>query len=763
MNRFATGFIATVITVFAALSVFAQKQVDKPKPRTVPALRMSAAAPVSVLQYVPDDVVIVGAIQPARVINSKGLQGLFAAAKGQDVLEELLQQGLKQTGFNPADVEEIALILDAQTVEHVAKKAKEQAHDGTHLNNLKQVGLAMHNFHDVNRSFPDDDGIDDGNKGNLSWRVHILPYLEQAALYNQFHLDEAWDSDHNKTLIGKMPDVFVSPGAEDPGTTTMHVLTGTGMPFSGDEAVPIAQIHDGTSNTIMTVIAGSDKAEIWTKPGGLEIEVDDPVASLGKTGDRFATVFMDGSARFLNSDMNPVDLLHLMQHQDGQAVNSINEPDGPGVQPSIAVRCSAAIDQQTVLQKLFPFAEVDRSVMIEGRATNSFRGMFVAFPNPQTMLVGSETSLKAMLGKRTQSGETKAQFEKLYPANDIALAANMEPLQEHLQKMTVGIPMAGLVQNLKQVHLTIDFSSPGESLNHADLVMGDEQSAQQLAAMATGLYQMQKAQVMAFASAENSPVSAELSDILATMMDSTVIKADGLNVVVDTPKPENAGEFLKQLEPAFAELLKGVRAGREVANRSQKLNQLKQLALSLHNYYDVYNGLPSFNTGRSDGGTNKGLSWRVHVLPYLDESALYSEFHLDEPWDSEHNKTLIERMPHIFACEGVDKPGYTAYHVFTGSETPMGGEKPLAFRDITDGLSNTIMVVQAGPDTADVWTKPSGLEFDAEDPKKSLGKIGEQFMVVLCDGSARFISRNIDNETLSNLIQHADGNPIGDF
>jgi hypothetical protein len=401
---------------------------------------------------------------------------------------------------------------------------------------------------------------------------------------------------------------------------------------------------------------------------------------------------------------------------------------------------------------------------IEGREARSLPGgLLVVFPNPQTMLIGSETPLKKMLGKRLQSGETKTKFEAMYPANDAAVAADLEPLAESLPQLTARIPMAGIIQSLRQVRVSIDLTGSQKSLTHIELTMENAGSAQQLAAFATGLYQMQKAEVLAVASADNSPISAEASEALGAMLDSTVIKADGVHVLVDTPRPENSAEFLKQLEPAFAEILKGIRSGREVATRSQKTNQLKQLGLAFHNYHDVYSGLPSFNKGRPGQGENKGLSWRVYILPFVGGAALYNKFHLDEAWDSEHNKTLIEQMPQIYATDGVEKPGHTVFHVLTGEKTPLGGEEPISFRDITDGLSNTIMVVQAGPDTAEVWTKPTGLKFDPANPKKVLGQIGEQFLVLLCDGSVRVIRRDIDEETLSRLIQHADGDPIGDF
>lgn len=148
------------------------------------------------------------------------------------------------------------------------------------------------------------------------------------------------------------------------------------------------------------------------------------------------------------------------------------------------------------------------------------------------------------------------------------------------------------------------------------------------------------------------------------------------------------------------------------------------------------------------------------MLPYLEQGNLYQQFHLDEDWDSEHNMALVEKMPDIFKCPGVEKPGNTSYHVFLGEETPFGADEPRGIRNILDGTSNTIMIVQAGSDTADVWTKPSGLEYDPEEPRKCLGNIGERFLIMLCDGASRFISSDVENETLLRMIECADGQPV---
>ena len=81
-------------------------------------------------------------------------------------------------------------------------------------------------------------------------------------------------------------------------------------------------------------------------------------------------------------------------------------------------------------------------------------------------------------------------------------------------------------------------------------------------------------------------------------------------------------------------------------------------------------------------------------------------------------------------------------------------------RDITDGTSNTIMAVVAGPETAVPWTKPGGLELDEENPIAALGTIGDSFPAALLDGSTRQIAKFIDLKVLALLIQHQDGQPV---
>lgn len=174
-------------------------------------------------------------------------------------------------------------------------------------NNLKQLMLALHNYHDVNGRFPADVRDKDG-KPLLSWRVQILPYIEQEALYKEFKLDEPWDSEHNIKLIPRMPKVLRGPrqldGRKD--RTAYLAPLGKGLLWDDPKGVMMSAITDGTSNTIALVEADDDRAVTWTRPEDLTIDPKDPAARLlGHYGDGFQAAMADGSVRFFKKGDDP--------------------------------------------------------------------------------------------------------------------------------------------------------------------------------------------------------------------------------------------------------------------------------------------------------------------------------------------------------------------------------------------------------------------------------------------------------------------------
>ncbi|MGO9115079.1 MAG: protein kinase domain-containing protein [Thermoguttaceae bacterium] len=200
---------------------------------------------------------------------------------------------------------------------------------------------------------------------------------------------------------------------------------------------------------------------------------------------------------------------------------------------------------------------------------------------------------------------------------------------------------------------------------------------------------------------------------------------------------------------------------RRKSDAARSMNNLKQLALAMHVYHSTFLSFPA--AGSSDSHHKPLLSWRVHLLPYIEQDALYRQFHLNEPWDSPHNRPLIEKMPDLFRSPGSRTgAGKTNYAVPVGNGALWSNvtDKP-KLEQVTDGASNTIMIVEVDDAHAVTWTKPDDLEFDPKAPKRNIGSLqGDGFHVVLADGSTRLIGANIDDALLAALFTRAGGEPI---
>lgn len=200
---------------------------------------------------------------------------------------------------------------------------------------------------------------------------------------------------------------------------------------------------------------------------------------------------------------------------------------------------------------------------------------------------------------------------------------------------------------------------------------------------------------------------------------------------------------------------------RPVATRASSMNQMKQITLGLLTYENAQGVYPPAYTTDKNG--KPLLSWRVLILPYLDQKGLYDEFHLDEPWDSPHNKTLINRMPPIYrsASSRVYSLEKTCFQTVRGKNTIFSGAKGTRIASVTDGTSNTIMMVEVPDAKAVIWTKPDDFEYDDELPIQGLvGLQPNSFLAGFADGSVRSIPSSIKSETLKDLFIQNDGKPI---
>ena len=201
--------------------------------------------------------------------------------------------------------------------------------------------------------------------------------------------------------------------------------------------------------------------------------------------------------------------------------------------------------------------------------------------------------------------------------------------------------------------------------------------------------------------------------------------------------------------------------------RQLSQNNLKQIGLAFHNAHSTYQGFP---TGIADKSGKTGLSWRVAILPFIEQADLYKQFKLDEPWDSENNKKLIAKMPTTYAPPGVTTNGYTYYRSFSGPDavmpppvrqvTPGQAVIGIPLTAITDGTSSTLLAAEAHDPV--IWTKPDELPYEKgkAPPQLGGGVFGDGFNAVFCDGAPHFFKNGLDPTLLGNLINIHDGNIV---
>lgn len=201
------------------------------------------------------------------------------------------------------------------------------------------------------------------------------------------------------------------------------------------------------------------------------------------------------------------------------------------------------------------------------------------------------------------------------------------------------------------------------------------------------------------------------------------------------------------------------------AARAQLMNNMKQIGLALHMHHDMYRALP--NQGFSNPPGKPNLSWRVQILPFIEQDNLYRQFRLDEPWDSAHNRQFLSRIPPLYAPLGSQPRGNveggTYIQLITGPNTlyPKWNPKLSLVRDIPDGTPNTILFVEAGDPVP--WTKPDDVKYNPQGPLPKLGSLSpDGFFAGMGDGSIRFVERRrVSDQTLRSVIDPRDGQVLG--
>jgi uncharacterized protein (TIGR03067 family)/prepilin-type processing-associated H-X9-DG protein len=630
-------------------------------------------------------------------------------------------------------------------------------------NNVRQMALAFHNYHDTYKHLPLHAIYSkDGKTPLLSWRVAILPFIEQNALYQQFKLDEPWDSEHNKKLIAMMPRIYMpmGQGAKNAkeGQTYYVVFTGTGTPFDGNKKIKLGDFKDGTSNTGM--IWEAKDPVTWTKPDDLVLPKEgDKLPELGgmyQTGMHMALA--DGSIRWVRKDIPPKVLRALVTHSGGEAIDFGQldvRKDTPKPAPKEAPgdegrrqstnnlkQIALAFHQYHDNNKYFPVHAIYDK---EGKTPLlSWRVAILPYIDQDALYKqfkldepwNSEHNMKLIaqmpriyepvgMGKKV-IGKT---YYQVFTGPSTAFDGNK---RMKFQGITDGTSNTGMIWEAKD---PVVWTKPD------DLVLPkDGDKLPELGGMfKTG---MNVAYFDGSVRWVRKDIPAKILRAVITPNGGEVINDGDLEPPApkeDTPPPPPAEKTQEAALPAL-----------------ESANNLKQIALAMHAFHDIYKRIPGQAIYSKDG--KPLLSWRVAILPFIEQVDLYQQFKLDEPWDSDHNKKLIAKMPKIYVLPGLkDKSdGRTSYVVVAGPNTAFPGpgiKKTLV--SITDGTSNTAFVFE-GKESV-IWTKPDDLELPKDATKAPMvgGHYKGGMNVAFFDGSVHWLRTDLDAATLRAIITPA--------
>lgn len=384
-----------------------------------------------------------------------------------------------------------------------------------------------------------------------------------------------------------------------------------------------------------------------------------------------------------------------------------------------------------------------------------------SMPDEKTLILTHPASLPNLLDNQDDQNAAPVVQNAVKKGldHDLTILARLESLRPLFQGPAVlldeALPgLAELPNQLESLHGRLDLD---EGLKLLLEVEANDEAAPQTIQTAYDQAYGQLGQLIAFTLPEElksefgEDLGGDITKLLHTIYSEAKGEADGTRFQFRLQVPASAADLI----PKLAE------RQREIAKSIHRKNNFKEIGLAALHYHDTFGEFP-FPNGRSEvpEAERDKLSWRVHLLPYLDQYPLYEQFRLDQPWDSEHNKALLEKMPEVYKLSDEAKPGHTQFVVPAGKGFVGEGAGAIRIRDIIDGTSNTLMGVTVVPEKAVPWTKPGGFEIEPKNASKILGGAPKGFWGLFGDGRVLSLDPNIDAESLKALLTIAGGERI---
>ncbi|HEX5443871.1 MAG TPA: M56 family metallopeptidase [Pirellulales bacterium] len=207
----------------------------------------------------------------------------------------------------------------------------------------------------------------------------------------------------------------------------------------------------------------------------------------------------------------------------------------------------------------------------------------------------------------------------------------------------------------------------------------------------------------------------------------------------------------------FIEATKAYNDALGKADEQAHLANLGRLAKAFAAYHAAHGHYPPAAVMGPDGKTVH--SWRVELLPYLGEQKLFDEYKLDQPWDSEHNQQLVERIPEIYHTTASSNKGKADYYVVTGQGTLFDGNALASRESIADAPGETILVLQSRQRAP--WTKPVDVDPRADrQADQPIRGLGHGFYAAFADGTVKFVSKDTDPSSVRAMFTKAGGDRV---
>jgi len=467
------------------------------------------------------------------------------------------------------------------------------------------------------------------------------------------------------------------------------------------------------------------------------------------------------------------------KEQFGIQLDQIEAIDGMVLMPSpdpefgLSIRTKVPFDIADLSdQILTPVEQGAKDAQIRFRDFSENPLMRVMQREPQRVLLGTQGALRRMTSSRLQPGGEFIGLVQNSPAM-FKMAVNFESLRDLVSAFVLTeenqIPPE-LSEEMEQIIDLTDnvlvelYRDPANALrvslgtSGADKTEMLSKSLLRVRRQLTDLVMEQSTQGMEF----DDSVSVEMKQALTSYMNRIRKYIDNesiWSIQEDRVVMQFESSMLVNYQiigVLSGLLLPAVQAARESARQMQSSNNLRQIMLAMHNYHDTNGKFPAQAIAQVDG--NPLLSWRVAILPYLGEQALYDQFHLDEPWDSEHNIALLEQMPEFFRNpSNPPSARMTTYLVPMGKGVGLSSEG-LKMQEITDGTANTLAVLDVDPQFGVPWTKPDDLDIRQNEVLDWLRAEGSN--AGFFDGSVRIIDLEIDTEVLEAMMTRAGGEVV---